>query len=81
MPATGALVTPASDVAVVTPHNTNTIAECRGLFVGGAGHLKVTMADGEDVTFSNVPAGRFMPIRATRVFATGTTATSIMAYY
>lgn len=72
---------PAERAAVVTPHDTNTIENTRSVFVGGAGNIKVTMHDGTDVTFVGVGAGTFMPIQVIRVFATGSTATSILALY
>jgi hypothetical protein len=44
-----------------------------------SGNLKVTMLDGETLTFNNVPVGRH-PIRARRVW-TSTTATSVLAVW
>lgn len=64
----------------VTPHDTNSIAQTRGLYVGATGNLTVTMADGADTLYSNVPVGIF-PICVTKVKATGTTATNIVALY
>jgi hypothetical protein len=37
------------------------------------------MRGGNDVTFAAVPTGTVLPIRVTRVFLTGTTATNIIA--
>lgn len=59
-------------------------APAYGLFVGGAGNLKVTMMGGAtdaagEVTFSGLSAGQFLPINVVRVWATGTTATLILA--
>lgn len=51
-----------------------------GLYIGVAGALKIRGADGVDVTFPNVIAG-YLPIKAKRVWATGTAATGIMAVY
>ena len=75
------LMAPSPTAAAVTKHDTNTIPLTRSVYVGGAGSLKVTMADGADVTFAAVPAGTTIPIRVVRVFSTGTTATSIVALY
>ena len=44
------------------------------------GDIKVTMADGGIVTFPDVRVG-VLPIRVTRVWDTGTTATNIIAVY
>jgi hypothetical protein len=72
---------PASRAAAVTLHDTNTIENTRAVFVGGAGNLKVTMYDGQDVTFTGVGAGTFLPIQVTKIWATGSTATSVLALY
>lgn len=52
-----------------------------GLWVGGAGDVHVTMHSGAEVTFAAVPAGTLLRIAAKRVWATGTTATNIVALY
>lgn len=67
----------------VTPHDTNNLAALtRGIYIGGAGDLKVRLAaEDEDVTLVGVTAGNMYPICAKRVFSTGTTATNIVALY
>lgn len=72
---------PAHRAAAVTPHDTNDIENTRAVYVGGAGNLKVKMHNGDEVTFTGVTAGTFMPIQVIRVFATGSTATSVLALY
>jgi hypothetical protein len=64
----------------VTPADAATIPQTRGLYVGGAGNLTVTMADGETATFTACPIG-FHPLQVIAVLATGTTATNIVALY
>lgn len=71
----------AYDAAAVTPSDSADIRTTRGLWVGGGGNVKVDMAYGTTVTFSNVPAGTPLPVQVTRVYATGTTATLIVAMY
>lgn len=66
--------------AAVTPSDTTQLEVTRGLYIGGAGNLVVTMADGNNVTFANHPVG-YAPIQVTKVLSTGTTATSIVALY
>jgi hypothetical protein len=66
-------------VAVTPNDNADLAAPCLALFIGGAGALVVTMADGVDVTFGAVPAGTLLPIRVRRVKSTGTVASSIVA--
>ena len=51
------------------------------LYVGGAGDLKVKTASGDEVTFVGILAGSFVPVQVIRVFATGTTATNIVALW
>ena len=70
---------PAYDAASVTPSDTTRIGGVRGLYIGGAGDVKITTEGGSDITFSGVVAGSILPIRATRVYATGTTADNIIA--
>jgi hypothetical protein len=65
----------------LTPNDSGTLLTTRALYIGAAGDLKVTMAYGDIVTFVAVPAGSILPIQVTRVFATGSTAASIIALY
>lgn len=51
------------------------------LYVGVAGDVKVTTAGGDDITFTGVLAGSFIPVQVLKVFATGTTATNIVALW
>lgn len=52
----------------------------RGLYIGGAGNISVVIG-GNSVTFTGVLAGSILPIRVSRVNATSTTATSIVALF
>lgn len=72
---------PHKRAAAVTLSDSTTIGATRGLFVGGAGAVKVTMKNGTDVTFSAVPAGTTLLISVTKVYSAGTTATAIVALY
>jgi len=74
--------------AAVTPSDTVNIPAVTGgtnngcvLYVGGAGNLKVLTIGGDEVTFTAVPVGTFVPVQVLRVFATGTTATGIVALW
>lgn len=69
----------AGGVAVVTSDTVDLAVPSRGLYVGGAGTVKVTMADGSVLTFSGVAAGTILPFIVTRVWAIGTTATLIIS--
>jgi hypothetical protein len=50
------------------------------LWVGGAGTVKVTTVGGQTVTISGVAAGTLLPIRVTRVWENGTSATLIQSW-
>lgn len=65
----------------VTPHDTNNLSKVTyGLYVGGTGDLKVDFQDGTTVTFKAVPAGtQIRDVRIKKIYATGTTATLIVA--
>tara|TARA_R100000900_G_scaffold145687_1_gene132248 strand:+ start:2091 stop:2357 length:267 start_codon:yes stop_codon:yes gene_type:complete len=77
--------------AAVTPSNTTTIPSVSAqggsgnngcvLYVGVAGDVKVTTAGGDDVVFTGILAGSFVPVQVIKVFATGTTATNIVALW
>jgi hypothetical protein len=71
----------AYDAAAVTPSDSVDIRPTRSLFVGVAGNIKVDMALGTTLTFTNVLAGSILPVQVKRVYSTGTTATSIVALY
>jgi hypothetical protein len=74
------IVGPGVSAVAVTPSDAADLAyTTRMLYIGGAGNLTVKMADGVNCTFTAVPAGSTLPLRVTRVLATGTTATSIVA--
>lgn len=51
----------------------------RGLYVGRPGNVTVLSEMGETVLWESVSAGSLMPIRCTKVFATGTTAGAFVA--
>lgn len=74
--------------AAVTPSDTARIADVSGgvnngcvLYVGGAGNLKVETVGGDEVTFVGVSTGAFLPVQVVKVFATGTSATNILALW
>jgi hypothetical protein len=69
------------EAVAITPSNTVDIPQTVAVYVGGAGNLKVDMRGGNAVTFTAVPVGTVLEIRVTRVYATGTTATNMLALY
>jgi hypothetical protein len=65
----------------ITPSNTVNLTNPSVVYVGGAGNVRVLTAQGDDVTFVGVLAGSVVPVQAIRVFATSTTATSLVGIY
>ena len=78
----GLAVTP-SDAANLAPPSGDANKATRALLIGGAGTVKVDMADGTTVTltFPATACGVIQPIAVKKVYATGTTSTGIVAFY
>lgn len=69
------LSSPYDNALEVTPSDSVDLdTTTRALWCGVAGNLKVTLASGATVTFDH-GAHTLLPIRATRVWSTGTVAT------
>ncbi|MDE2250389.1 MAG: hypothetical protein KGL25_03170 [Gammaproteobacteria bacterium] len=69
---------PISDAAAVTPNDANDLTYAtRAINVATDGFVKVTTVGNDTVTLY-VAAGIWFPIRASRIWATGTTATGIV---
>jgi hypothetical protein len=78
---TGAAATaPAGYGVAVTPSDSVVIPMTRALYVGVGGNVRVTDIN-DNVTYANVPSGSILPVQVSKVFATSTTATSIVALY
>ena len=76
------LEAPASRVFAITPHNSTDFSfDTRAIYVGTGGNIAVVTAAGDVVTFSNVPTGTILPVRATRVNSTNTTASNLVGMY
>jgi len=76
---TASLRDPVRTAETVTPSDaTDLSAVSRAIYVGGQGDLRVTLANGDDVTFRSAPVG-WHPIRVQRVWTTGTSATDIVS--
>lgn len=69
-----------SRFAAVTPSDTTPMSRVIGLHVGGAGNVAACGVDGVVVTFV-VTAGTFLRGSFTKVMATGTTSTGIVALF
>ena len=77
--------------SAITPSDVTLFANpTRGIYIGGAGTIVAVpllpspqgnggFVTGTPVTFTNCQAGTYLPIRAIRINATGTTATNLVA--
>lgn len=73
----------AVDALAVTPNDSTDLPKgaTRWFMVGGAGNIKVTMASGSVVTINGLVTGVEYNWSVKRIWATGTTATNIVALY
>ena len=67
--------------AITTSDTVSLTGVTRAVYVGGAGNITAIMSNGDTVLFSAVPVGTVLPIRCTRINATATTATLLIAMY
>jgi hypothetical protein len=51
------------------------------IYVGGAGNVKVTTAQGDDAVFYGLPSGTVIPVQVIRVWEADTTATNLLRIY
>jgi len=69
----------AVDATLITPSDDTDIQPTRGILIGVAGNLEVTMVGGTHLVLP-VPAG-YNPLQVKRIWAADTTATGIVALY
>jgi len=74
------LCEPAVDFAAIV-NGTAFGKTCRGIYVGVAGNATVRTDAGTDVLFKGLAAGSILPVRATMVVSTNTTATDLVALF
>jgi hypothetical protein len=73
---------PVRKCTAVTPSDSTSQGDVRGLYVGTGGNVAIRMkGDSAAVVHKNVPSGSYLPCRATYVYSTGTTATDIVAWF
>jgi hypothetical protein len=73
----GALITPSDTESLQQSLNTSNRSSC--LYVGVGGNVHILTVGGDNVTFTGIPSGTFIPVHTSWVFATGTTASYIIA--
>jgi hypothetical protein len=66
----------AKDYVIYSDANTGCV-----LYSGSGGDVKVLTAGNDEVTFTGVAAGAFIPVQVKRVFATPTPPTDIVALW
>lgn len=69
------------DAATITPNDSVNFATPSIVWVGTAGNIKVTTAQGTDIVFASVPGGVVLPVQVLRVWATGTAATNLVRIF
>jgi hypothetical protein len=75
------LESPATRLATVTPSDTTNLAfVSRALNAATAGSVRVTTLGGDTETVT-IAAGTAFPLRATRIWQTGTTATGLVVMF
>jgi len=67
--------------ATFSNSNTVNLESPSVIYVGGAGNVKVTTAQGDEVTFIGLQMGSVIPVQVIRVWSTGTTATNLLRIY
>ena len=74
---------PATRALAITPHNSNPLTDIpKAIYVGSAGDVTMrALRDSADHVWTAVPAGSILPIRASHVRATGTTAGDLLGLY
>ena len=65
----------------ITPSDTVNLATPSVVYVGVGGTVKVTTAQGDDVSFVGLLAGGIIPVQVIRVWSTGTAATNLVRVY
>lgn len=76
------LISPPEHAVAIVPDDQEPLSVVtRALFVGVGGDVAVRMFGGDVVTLANVPAGTLLPLRIDRVFATGTSAGSLLGFW
>ena len=78
---TRSLTSPPEHAASILPDDAADLAQVtRALYVGGGGDVAVRIG-GETAVFTGVPGGTLLPVRVSRVLASGTTASGILGLW
>ena len=70
---------PASKGFAITPSDTENLRYItRAIYVGGSGNIAFRTDAGDILAFAGAVVGTVLPIRANKVYSTGTTATNLV---
>ena len=73
------ITNPALFLEAITPNDSVDLTEAvRAVYIGSDGNITLSTLKSTNVTLTGVKAGSILPIQATRVYATGTTATGLV---
>jgi hypothetical protein len=73
------LDSPATHGFAITPQDAADLPEVtRALYVGGPGAISLVLLSGAEILLTGIAAGAILPVRASRIKASGTTATAIV---
>lgn len=76
------LTSPGTRADPVTPNDSTDLSSVsRAIYVGVGGDIKVTTSGGSTVTLVGAVAGSTIPLRVSRVWSTGTTASDLVAFW
>lgn len=67
----------------ITGNDTTDLVDgpCAAIYVTGAGNVNINLAGGGTAVLTGLTAGQIVPVCASRILATSTTATGIFALY
>lgn len=78
----GANIVPAEGAFAITPSDGSDLSfVTRAIYVGVSGNISVTMANGDNVVFSNLLGGLLYPLQIRRVKSSSTTASGLVGLY
>ena len=76
------LTAPPEEAAAIAPDDAADLAfATRALYVGTGGDVRLRMLGGGEVALTNLASGSLIPIRAIKVFATGTNANGLIGLW
>ena len=73
---------PASRISNIIPDDAVDLEYvARAIYIGTGGNICVVTSSGDEVIFKNVPSGSILPVRASRIKATGTSAADLVMLF